>query len=148
MEPRPQSCHRQVYGNSAVFGQLAEQVLIAGDQMVLGDYGDRIPELAEYLEHTAGNLQFLLEWLIGICYATEGHNSWPPFLRTELSPQEIARIFLYQDLGFEIQTGGVAEVLMSRAGIAVYAAVLASPVWVDTEVKTDVGALVGGDNGT
>ena len=53
-----------------------------------------------------------------------------------------------QDAGFEIQPRRESEIFMVRPCKTIHAAMLTTPVGIDAGVETDVGAVVGGDNGS
>src|SRR5262245_41129381 len=60
----------------------------------------------------------------------------------KFAPQQVRSILCDDDLRFEIKAGRKSEILMIRPCEAIDAAMLASSIWVDTHVETDIGAVV------
>ena len=64
---------------SVVSGELGEEVYVPGDEVVLGDYGDRVAELREDFEAAARDAELPLDGLITVGDAAYGeHLGFPP----------------------------------------------------------------------
>ena len=127
-------------------GEIGQHVLIARDEMVLGDDHDRVAVLGEHLQATAGEFQAPLDGLIAIGHAAQGHHARLPARVLQFTPQEFGRVFLDHDLGLEIRSGAVAQELVRGPRVAIDAAVLAAAVGVERGVEADVRAVVVGED--
>src|SRR5918998_3226130 len=115
--------------------------------MVLRHYDDRVSESREDFQAPARDPELPLHGLVGIGHPAHREHLRLPPRRGQLSAQELGRVLLDEHLALEIQPGREAEVLVRGTGVAVRAAMRASPVRVDAGVEADVGAVVGGDYG-
>ena len=127
--------------------QLDEEVEVAGDEVVLGDDGDRVAELEEGLQAAARDPELALDRLVAVGVARQGHGLGLPGLAAELRGQQLGQVLLDQNLRLEVEAGGKPEVLVARPGVAVDAAVLAAAVGVDAEAEAEVGTVVGRKGG-
>ena len=64
----------------------------------------------------------------------------------QLLAQDLGRVRLGEDPGFEIQAGRQVEIGMRRTREAIAASVLAAPVGVERLLERDVGRRVAGDD--
>ena len=126
--------------------QFRKQIDVPGDQKVFRDNGDRIAELGEHFKTPARQLQFSLRGLVAIGHAAHGDDLRPPLWRRQFVAQELRRVLLHHDFGFEIQAGGKAQILVERPGVAVNTAMLATPVRIHARFKSDVGTVIAGDD--
>ena len=113
--------------------------------MVFRDNHDRIAKIEKDFQAAAGQLFFLLNRLVTIRVAAERDDLRFPFMIRQFFAQYLRCIFFDHDLGFKIQSGREAEVLMCRPGVAVNAAMLAASIRIDASIKADIGAVVVGD---
>ena len=99
-------------------------------------------ELEEDLETPARERELPLDGLVGVGVAGECDGLGDPSLRREGCGKEPRGVRLDHDRRFKIDPGGEAQVLVGGAGIAVDAAVFASPVRVQAECERDIRAVV------
>ena len=137
---------RDADADGAVRGQLLQQIDVARDQGVLGDDADRLAALGGDFQAAAGELELALGRLVAIGDAGEGDRLRPPVRPGEPLAQQLGGAMLHQDLGFEVEAGAEAQVLVARPGVAVAAAVGAAAVGIDAVAEADVGAVVFGDD--
>src|SRR4051794_10024816 len=96
---------------------------VARDEMVLGDDDDRIAELGEDAEAAARDLELPFDWLESVGHTADGDRLRRPLRRRKLFAQKLRRVFFDEDLRFEIEPGGEAEVLVCGTRETVDAAV-------------------------
>lgn len=133
--------------DGAVLVQALEQVEIAQDEFVLGDDADGLAALGHHFEAAAGDAEFALDGLVAIGDAGHRDRFAPPAFFGEFAAEEFGRIVLGEDDGLEVEAARHAEVFVSGAGVAVDAAVLATPVGVDGPLHREVGGIDGVDEG-
>ena len=127
--------------------QLLQDVQVPRHQVVLGDDGHRVAEGRKHLQATAGKLQPALHRLIRVGHAAQGDDLRLPAGRCQLTAQQLRRPLLHQDPRFEIEAGGETQIFVSRARVAVDAAVLAPAVRIDAGIEAHVRAVVVRDDG-
>jgi hypothetical protein len=113
--------------------------------MVLGHDARGVSEFGKDLETGARETEAALSRLVAICIAAYGDRVGDVFRGRKLFSKERSRVFLDEYPGFEIEPERKTQELVRWPRVAVYTAVLASPVRVYTGVETDVGAVVVGD---
>ena len=129
-----------------IAARLTENIDIAGDERILRDDADRVAKLAADFEAPPCDLQVALDRLIRIGDAAEVHRGRLPFLGQEFAAQQFRRIVFHHDLGFEIEPGREAEILVIWPSVAIGAAVLAAAIRIDAVREADVGTVVVGDD--
>jgi len=117
--------------DSAVAGQIGQEIDVAGDEGVFGDQTDGVAAGGEDLEAMARDLEPALDWLVRICHAAQRESLRGPAARGQLATEERGGVGFNQDPGLEVEPGGEPEVFVCGAGEAVGTAVLAAAVWVD-----------------
>jgi hypothetical protein len=128
-------------------GQFAEEIDVAGDEVVLGDNGDGVAELREDFEATAGDLEFSLDGLVGIGHPAADEGFGLPAGAIEFAGEEFGSVFFDHEAGFEIETGVEPEVFVVGTGVTVGATVFAASIGIEAGLHGDIGAGVGGDDG-
>jgi hypothetical protein len=110
--------------------------------MVLGHDARGVSEFGKDLETGARETEAALSRLVAICIAAYGDRVGDVFRGRKLFSKERSRVFLDEYPGFEIEPERKTQELVRGPRVAVYTAVLASPVRVYTGVEADVGAVV------
>src|SRR5205085_2574275 len=87
-------------GDGMVFRELAEDVDVAGDEVVLGDEGDGIAKFGQDLAAAAGELELALDGLVAIGDAAHGDALRLPFPRGKLGAEELGGALLDEDASF------------------------------------------------
>jgi hypothetical protein len=116
-----------------------QDVRIAQHAGGFGDHRHGVVEALQHLQHRAGQLQRALHRLIGIGVGAQRHRRRLVARLAQGGFQQLRHLRLEQQLGFEIQARGKAEIGVGRPREAINAAMLAAPVRVDGAVKADVG---------
>jgi hypothetical protein len=129
-----------------ISGQLLQQVNIPLDQRSLGDDPYWISVIQTHLEAAPGQFEGGLQWLVAIGDPAE--NDELPFPRgpIERLAQEGGSIGLCGNFRVEVRASSEAQVLVSRARVAISAGVHAAAVGIDAEAKADVRAVVSRQN--
>jgi hypothetical protein len=147
LETRVEGRDADVDGDGVHFGERPEEVEVPRDERVLRHDRDRVQELREDLDAPPRDLELPFEGLVGIRHAREGDDLGLPSRRRELLAKQLRGALLHQDLGLEVEAGGVAEVLVGRPRIAVGAAVFAPAIGVQARVEGNVRAVVRRERG-
>ena len=100
----------------------------------------------EHFENAAHDFVFALDRLIGIGVGADRDHARLVTGRGQFLLQQIRRIRLDQQPGFEIEPGRHSEKRMRRPREAVDAAMLAAAIGIDRTVEADVGRVVAGDD--
>ena len=110
--------------------------------MVFRDDARWVPEFGKDLEAGSRETEAALGRLVTIGIAAYDDSVGDVFRRRELFSEQRGGVFLDEYPRFEVEPEGKAQILVSRTRVAVYTAVLASPVGVYPGVEADVGAVV------
>jgi hypothetical protein len=132
--------------DQAAPGHLAQDVEVTDDQGVLGDEADRLLELGGNFQAATCQPELPLGRLIAIRVPRDGDGLGHPFRSGEELAEQLRGVLLDEDLGLEIEPGVQAQVLVSRAGVAIAAPMAASAVRIDAVAEGNVGAVVLGDD--
>ena len=100
----------------------------------------------QHFENAAHDLPLALDRLIGIGVGADRDHARLVILRRQFLFQQLRRIGLGEQFGFEVEPRRQAEKGVGRPRKAVDAAMLAAPVGVDRTVEADVGRIVAGDD--
>jgi hypothetical protein len=101
----------------------------------------------QHLQDRAGQFQSALNRLVGVGVGPKGQCLGLIAGLAQFLFQQFGNVGLVDQLGLEIEAGGIAEIGVGRAGEAVNAAVLTPAVRVDGAVEADVGRGVPTDRG-
>ncbi len=113
---------------------------------VLGDDPHRQARLGGNLQATACQAEAPFGGLIAVGDTGHGHSLDLPARTVEEIAEEIGGVFLDDDLCLEIEAGVVAEVFVSGASKAVWAAMKTSAIRIDAISKRHIGAIVLADD--
>ena len=126
--------------------ELAQNIDIARDKMVLCDDRHRIAKFRKHLEAAARYLQFSLHRLIRIGHATQHQRLRLPSRRFQFGAQQLRRICFHHDFAFEIESGRKPEILVSWSRVTIDAAVLAAAIRIQACFKADIRTVITGDD--
>src|SRR2546426_4435982 len=115
--------------------------------MVLCDNRHWIARLGQRLQATTSQLQFALDRLVTIGHSAHGDDLRLPFWRSQFPSQQLRRVLLHHDLGFEVEAGGEAEEFVERARVAIDATVLAAAIRIHAGFEAHIRAVVVIDDG-
>ncbi len=97
---------RHRYG--AVLGELAQEVDVAQDQRVFGDDADRAAGFGQHLEAAAGDLELLLDRLVGLGHPGDGDHLRLEGAGAQPLAQPLRRVGFGED-DAEVEPGREAE---------------------------------------
>src|SRR4029077_21151570 len=118
--------------------ELAQNIDVARDEMVLCNDRHRIAKFCEHFEAAGRDLQFSLDRLIWISHTAQHERLRLPPWRFQLRTQQLRRIGFPHDFAFEIKTGRKPQILVSRSRVTIDATVLAPPIRVQARFKTNI----------
>ena len=123
-------------------GKALEDVEVAQHAGGFGHDRHRMTESLQHLQHGAGELERALHRLVGVGVGAERHRPGDVAGLAELALQQRRELGLEVEQGLEVEAGGVAEIGVGGAGVAVDAAMLAAAIGVDRAIEAEVGAGV------
>ena len=133
---------RHINGGHVLRGHGRDEVEVALDEARLGDDRKRVAGLRQHLDHLARDAQAALHRLVGIGDGADVEMQRRIALGRQRLAQAFCRIHLGHDARFEVQPGRQVQIAVRGARVAVDAAVFATAVRVDREIKADVGRVV------
>jgi hypothetical protein len=100
----------------------------------------------EHLQDAPHDLMLPLDRLVGIGVGADGDGARLVALGRELALEQLRRLGLGEQLGFEVEARREAEIGVGGAGEAIDAAVLAAAIGIYRPIEGNVGRLVAGDD--
>jgi hypothetical protein len=138
-EVRIERRHRQRHLDQIALRHAGENVEIAQDERRLGHDADRMAVTLEHLQDVPHHLMLPLDRLVGIGIGADGDGAGHVAGGRKLALEELRRVRLGKQLGFEVEAGREAEIGVGRPRKAVDAAVLAAAIGIDGAIEGDVG---------
>ena len=138
---------RHSHPGGPIFGQLSQEVTVAGHQGTLGHNADRVVIGGQHPETAPGQLKLALNRLVGVGDAAEKDRLGLPGRRGQGFVQQVGRVLFDHKLRFKVQAGRESEPLVGRTGVTIDAAVLTAAVGVEADPKADIGAGVVAEDG-
>lgn len=108
-----------MHADQALLGEWHKQVDIALHEGVLGDERKRMPGLQHHFDQLPGQLELALDGLVGIGVDAQGDRLRHIARPGQFLAQQLRRIDLGEQAGFEVQSRGQVQVRMGRAREAV-----------------------------
>src|SRR5262249_20591702 len=102
------------------------------------DDTDGMAAAIEHLEDAPHDLVFALDRLVGIGIRADRYGAWDVTGGRQLAFEQLRRIRLGEELGFEIESGRQAEIGVGRPREAVDAAVLATAIRIDRSIERNI----------
>ena len=99
-------------------------------------------EIPEYFQKRPGQSEALFFRLIGICIDTKCDGSGFVLPGGKFALQQLDSVCLEIKFAFKINSGGMAQIGVRRAGETINAAMFASPIRIDRPVKGNVRRLI------
>ncbi len=119
------------HARETVAREFRQQVHVARDQRALGGDGDRVFVLEQHLEQRTCDFVCFFERLVWIGVGAEHDGRAFVARRGEFFFENGGGVGFVEKFGFEIEAGREADVGVAGAGVAVNAAMIASPIRID-----------------
>ena len=96
---------RHTHPGGSIFGQLSQNVTVAGHQSTLGHNTDRVVIGSQHLETATGQLKLALNRLVGVGDAAEKYRLGLPGRRSQRFVQQLGRVLFDHKIRFKVQAG-------------------------------------------
>ncbi len=145
-EPGIERRHRQRHLDQIALRHAREDLEVAQHQRGFRHDADRMAVAVKHFEDAPHHLMLPLDRLVRIGVGADGDGARHVAGGGQLAFEQLGRVRLGEQLGFEIEPRRQAEIGVGRAREAIDAAVLAAAIGVDRAVEGNVGGVVPGDD--